>query len=157
MKKCIALFFCLCTLLTTGISAQEAKAPPAPQTQKTEDLPDTFKMWEKENAPREAQEEARYGELWSKTLLLLIVMLLILFVGTWYMKRFTGFKVKDSGTSSRIQLLEKRVISPKAVVYLLSIDGHKIALSETSSGIQVLHEITQRPKPFSLEAPSAKE
>lgn len=152
MKKCIAICLCLLTLFVNVAWAQA----PTPQP-KTEEVPDTFKKWEQENAPREAAEETRYGELWSKTLLLLIVMLLILFVGTWYMKRFGAVKGKDAAGDVRIKLLEKRVISPKAVVYLLSIDGHKIALSETSSGIQVLHEITQRPKPFSLEAPAAKE
>lgn len=126
----------------------------APQKEQDEQLPETFKLWEQQNAPRDAAEETRYGELWTKTLTMLVIILLILFAGTWYLKRFGGFgRIKDSGQNARIQLLEKRVISPKAVIYLLSIDGHKIALSETSSGIQVLQELTRHPKPFSLEQP----
>ncbi len=106
-----------------------------------EEMPDNFTRWEQENRDREQEEEGKYGALWNKTLMLLIVVLLVLFLGTWYLKKFSTFRIKDAGKDARIQLLEKRVISPKAVVYLLSIDGHKIALSETSAGVQLLGEI----------------
>ncbi|MCE5295255.1 MAG: flagellar biosynthetic protein FliO [Chlamydiales bacterium] len=99
---------------------------------------EAYREWEQENVGREVAEEGRYGELWNKTLLLLISVLLVLFVGTWYLKKFSTFKVKEPSKESRIQLLEKRVISPKAVVYLLSIDGHKVAISETSAGVCLL-------------------
>lgn len=106
-------------------------------------MPEAYREWEEENKGREVAEEGRYSELWSKTLLLLIAVLLVLFVATWYLKRFGGMKMlKDANKDSRIQILEKRVLSPKAVVYLISIDGHKIALSETSSGVSVLQELT---------------
>ncbi|MBS0635261.1 MAG: flagellar biosynthetic protein FliO [Verrucomicrobia bacterium] len=128
MKKFIV---CLVLLFTSSLHC--AEEPP---------MPESFTQWEQENAGREVAEDSRYGELWSKTLLLLIVVLLVLFAGTYYLKRFGGnlgiIKAGASVKDSRIQLLEKKVISPKAVVYLLSIDGHKIALSETSAGIQVL-------------------
>ncbi len=113
-----------------------------------ENMPEAFKQWEQENAVRENAQDAGYGQLWTKTMTMLVVILLLLFVATWYLKRFGIVRPKDGAASARIQLLEKRVISPKAVVYLLSIDGHKIALSETSAGIQVL-----RP----LAGPDAKE
>ncbi len=106
-----------------------------------EEMPENFTRWEEQNAAREQEEDGKYGALWNKTLMLLIMVLLVLFVGTWYLKRFSTFRIKDTGKDARILLLEKRVISPKAVVYLLSIDGKKIALSETSSGVQLLGEI----------------
>lgn len=142
-------------LLFICASAQPAFAqnsPPASQQQtKEEPMPKAFTEWEQENVGREVAEENRYSELWNKTLLLLIVILLVLFVGTWYMKKIGGLKVKDGVKDARIQLLEKRVISPKAVVYLLSIDGQKIALSETSSGITVLQGLsTNKDEPKSL-------
>ncbi len=112
---------------------------------KEEQMPESFKQWEQENSGREVAEDSRYGELWNKTLLLLIGMLVVLFAGTWYLKKFGVMRVKDSnGQATRIQLLEKRVISPKAVVYLLLIDGQKFALSETSSGIQVLQTFDKK-------------
>lgn len=117
--------------------------PPATQKEVEEKMPESFTQWEQENIAREAAEESKYSELWNKTLLLLIAVLLVLFVGAWYMRKIGGLKVKDSGKDSRIQLLEKRVLSPKAVVYLLSVDGHKIALSETSSGITLLQEFAK--------------
>lgn len=154
MKKCV--LFCLC-LFGFFNSMSFAQEPQKPATHK-EEMPDTFKMWEEDNAGKEASEDTRYSALWNKTLLLLIAMLLVLFIGTWYMKRFGPLKVARSTSSeARIQLLEKRVISPKAVIYLLSIDGQKIAISETSSGIQVLQELSRTPKPFSLDLPQTKE
>ncbi len=141
MKKIITVL-----LFLLYASLQPAFADNALQQEPTSEA---YKQWEQENVGREVAEESRYGELWSKTLMLLIIILIILFAGTWYLKRFGGSlglgKMKDSGKESRIILLEKRVISPKAVIYLLEIDGHKIALSETSSGIQVLQELNSTP------------
>lgn len=136
-------------LLFVCASAQPAfaeNAPPATQkVAKEEKMPEAFTQWEQENVAREVAEENTYSALWNKTLLLLIAVLLVLFVGSWYLRKIGGLKVKEGAKDSRIQLLEKRVISPKAVVYLLSIDGHKIALSETSSGITLLQEFAKQP------------
>ena len=109
-----------------------------------EKMPENFQKWEQENAGREAAQDEGYGKLWTKTMTMLVVLLLVLFAITWYLKRFGIIRTKDGGQNTRIQLLEKRVISPKAVVYLLSIDGHKIALSETSAGIQVLQPLKEK-------------
>lgn len=126
------------------------------QPAKKQEMSDNFNKWEQENAPREAAEDSKYGELWSKTLLMLVVVLLALFAGTWYLKRFGPMKLKENAKDSRIQIIEKKVISPKAVIYLLSIDGQKVALSETSAGIQVLQELGKPVKPFSLDQTTQK-
>lgn len=137
MKYTLSLLLLLFSVCSTHVFAQNG--PTKPQKQDEEQMPESFRQWEQENAGREVAEDSRYSALWNKTLMLLIVMLLVLFAGTWYLKKFGMMRVKDApGQATRIQLLEKRVISPKAVVYLLSIDGQKVALSETSSGIQVL-------------------
>lgn len=145
MKKFISLL-----LLIACASAQPIFAENTPKPAQEEPMPEAFRQWEQENVGREVAEDTRYGELWNKTLMLLIVVLLILFAGTWYLKKFGGMKTKAATTDSRIQILEKQTLSPKAVLYLISIDGHKIALSETPSGISVLQELS-RPKPFSIE------
>ncbi len=144
MNYILSLLLLLFSVCPTHVFAQNA--PTKPQKQDEEQMPESFRQWEQENAGREVAEESRYGALWNKTLLLLIVMLLILFAGTWYLKKFGIMRVKDSaGQATRIQLLEKRVISPKAVIYLLSIDGQKVAISETSTGIQVLKGFDNHP------------
>lgn len=121
-------------------------SPPAIQKEANEEkMPESFTQWEQENIAREVAEENKYSELWNKTLLLLIGVLLVLFVGSWYLRKMGGLKVKEGAKDSRIQLLEKKVLSPKAVVYLISIDGNKIALSETSSGITLLQEFAKQP------------
>lgn len=136
-------------LLFVCFSAQPIFAESSPPTiqkeAKEEKMPESFTQWEQENIAREVAEESKYSELWNKTLLLLIAVLLVLFVGSWYLRKIGGLKVKEGAKDSRIQLIEKRVISPKAVVYLLSIDGHKIALSETSNGITLLQEFAKHP------------
>ena len=104
-----------------------------------ETMPESYRVWEQQNASREVKEEGRYGELWNKTLFLLIVILAVLFIATWFLKRFDRFKLKPSDKTTRIQLIERKVLSPKSVLYLIEIDGNKIALSESATnGVQVL-------------------
>ncbi len=145
MKKIISLL-----LLFACASAQPVFAETASKPTQEEPVPEALQQWEQENIGREVAEDERYGELWNKTLMLLIVVLLVLFAGTWYLKKFGGLKTNTQAADSRIQILERRPLSPKAILYLISIDGHKIAISETPTGISVLQELSQI-KPFSLQ------
>lgn len=112
-----------------------------------DNLPDSFQQWERQNADREAREETVYGELWSKTLMLLVAILAFLFIATWFMKRFDRFKIKPQDKSTRILLIERKVLSPKSVIYLIEIDGSKIALSESATnGVQVLSALDAHKK-----------
>lgn len=111
---------------------------------KNEKMPQSFTDWENQNAERAAKEENIYGELWSKTLLLLIVILAFLFVATWFMKRFDTFKTKPQDKGSKILLIERKVLSPKSVLYLIEIEGSRIALSESATnGVQVLRALSE--------------
>ena len=115
----------------------------APVFAADQEMPESFKAWESQHAVREAKEDSLYGELWTKTLTLLVVLLAFLFIATWFMKRFDRFKLKPKNEITRINLIEKKVLSPKSVLYLVEIDGDKIALSESATnGVQVLQTLT---------------
>ena len=107
---------------------------------KDEQMPEIYRKWEQDNKDRETKEETGMQALWTKTLLLLIIILAVLFIATYVMKRFDRFKIKQPDQKTLIQLVEKKVLSPKSVLYLIEVDGQKIALAESATnGVQLLH------------------
>lgn len=127
--KYIMLFFLLFAPMT--LWGQNA-APPENETQ-------AFKEWSEKNTPKEDAEESSFSQLMTKTLLLLIAILAALFIATWCMKRMDRFKFKKADDPSRIQLIEKKVLSPKSMLYIIEIDGEMFALAESlTNGVQLL-------------------
>lgn len=108
--------------------------------------PSKMTQWEQENASREAQEEEKFSALWYKTFIVLAVLIAVLFLSTWATKHYSRFKIAQNGREAHIQVLEKRVISPKSVVYLLQIEGQKIAISESANGIVLLTNLPHPPQ-----------
>src|SRR5262245_26031764 len=111
-KQLYLLLFIFFYVLSPSLSAEEK-------------MPDTFRQWEQENKERESKEESRFEALWTKTLLLLVIILAVLFIATYFMKRFDRFKNKEPSQKSQIQLLERKVLSPKSVLYLIEVEGQK--------------------------------
>lgn len=139
-------FFMLCSLFSVLLLSPTTLASDVINTkpETSETMPRSFTEWEEKNKVREDKEESVYGELWSKTLLLLIAILAFLFIATWFMKRFDAFKVKPQVKESQIHLLERKVLSPKSVLYLIEIEGQKIALAESATnGVQLLHTLVK--------------
>ncbi len=135
MKYIMLLF----TLFAPFTLSAETTAPPQKEVES-----EALKKWEEKNAPREVKEDSSFSELMTKTLLLLIAILAALFVATWCMKKMNRFKLKTQEEPSRIALIEKKVLSPKSILYIIEIDGHAIALAESATnGVQLL-----QPLPF---------
>lgn len=134
-KQLCLLFFAFFSILSPALGATSKPTE--------EQMPENYRKWEQENKERETKEEGRFEALWSKTLLLLIVILALLFIATYVMKRFDRFKNKEPHQKTQIQLLEKKVLSPKSVLYLVEVDGQKIALAESATnGVQLLHVLS---------------
>jgi flagellar biogenesis protein FliO len=112
----------------------ESQNPP-----QAEESSDALKTWEEENKPREDKEEVRFSELITRAMLLLIGILVALFIATWCMKKMDRFKFKTQDSPSRIELVEKKVLSPKSVLYIVEIDGKPLFLAESqTNGVQYL-------------------
>ncbi len=67
------------------------------------------------------------------------LLLIVLLIGTyWVIKRMIRFKLQSSGTAPSIHLIEKKMISPKTMIYLVEVDNKKILLAESQLEIKRL-------------------
>ena len=116
-RGCACLLFLLTIAMDAG--AQSAREPTAPAPSAA--------------IPYKKAEEHPGSDAW-RVLGTLAVLLVISGGALWYLKRkYPGFT--PSGGSQRIQLIERRSLSPKLALYLVSIDGKEILF--THSGDRV--------------------
>jgi flagellar biogenesis protein FliO len=140
MRKQLCLFFFALASILSPAFMNPVFAASKPNE---EQMPENYRKWEQENKERETKEEGRFETLWTKTLLLLAIILALLFIATYVMKRFDRFKNKEPHQKTQIQLIEKKVLSPKSVLYVVEVDGQRIALAESATnGVQLLHVLS---------------
>ena len=72
----------------------------------------------------------------------LIVLLGLVFVCTYLIRKFGRGRIRAFNQSHVIQILERRPIGPKAVLYLLSIRGKEILIGYSPQGITPLYPLT---------------
>lgn len=84
----------------------------------------------------------RQSPLDSKALLIKTVVLLaglvgMLYGGAYLVKRMGGGKYAGSGSEGEIQLIERKFLSPKTSVWLISIKKTRIVVIEGQNGVAV--------------------
>lgn len=67
------------------------------------------------------------------------LLLIVLLIGTyWVIKRLIRFKLQSGGIAPSIHVIEKKMISPKTMLYLVEVDNKKILLAESQLEIKRL-------------------
>lgn len=67
------------------------------------------------------------------------VLLIALLLGTyWVIKRLIRFKMQSSGIEPCMHIIEKKMISPKTMLYLIEVENKKILLAESQLEIKRL-------------------
>lgn len=100
-------------------------APPLPQVPQVPALPSSQQM----------TDSYHYAFI---RMLLSLLGLLVLVIGTfWVLKRISKGKFRF-GSHKAIQILEKRSLSPKTLLYIVEIEGKQILLSESQLEVRSL-------------------
>ena len=99
----------------------------------------------------EKQNDRFFSELLSMlaTLGLIIAFLLIV---AWFLKKFMNTRLEQMNVSSKIKIVERRMLSQKSSLYVIEIEGRTYLISESHSGsssIAALSAPPQPPKAFS--------
>lgn len=71
------------------------------------------------------------GAAFVKMFLSLIVLVALLLVTFWFVRRVIQQRLQKGVGDAAIQILEKRMISPKTMLYLIEVDGKKILMAES--------------------------
>jgi len=86
-------------------------------------------------------EETHFGQLLVKMIVMLACVLTMLYIAVWFAKKFLNTRMQGLNRSSRIQILEKRALSPKSILYIIKVDEQEFVISEFPNGMQLIKEI----------------
>lgn len=97
----------------------------------------------------EANTQIPTGELGAtfvKMLLSLVTLIVLLGATYWFLRRIIQQRVQKGVGDAAIQILEKRMISPKTILYLIEVEGKKILVAESQLEIKRLEGFTDSNK-----------
>jgi len=78
-----------------------------------------------------------------KMLLSLLALVVLLFASYWFLRRLIQNRLqKGIGKKQSIEILEKRMISPKTMLYIIQVENKKILLAESHLEIKRLESLT---------------
>jgi|GEM_PF-1111379 len=76
-----------------------------------------------------------------KMLLTLAALVILLYVTYWFIKRLIQNRLQKGVGQQTIQILEKRMISPKTMLYLVQVENKKILMAESHLEIKALETL----------------
>ncbi len=94
-----------------------------------------------EELDKEGDHSADFGNELIQLALSLGIILVVLLILSWFVKRFLNTRVEQVNLSSNIKVLEKRYLNPKAMIYLVAIGNKQIIVGESPQGLVNLGEI----------------
>lgn len=75
--------------------------------------------------------EPEYKATFIKMLFTLVGLIALIIVTFWLFKRLIRAKMHQSNSNKIIQVIEKRTISPKTMLYLIEVEGERILVAES--------------------------
>jgi len=124
----LLLFLILCSAPITTILAAEPV--------KTEST--SIEEWRKDVENPHEMEESHFAAIFVRMILMLGITLLLAVLIIWVAKRFMHGRQLGSNTISRLKIIERQQLSPKAALYLISIDKEEFLVGESVTGINVI-------------------
>lgn len=78
------------------------------------------------------------GASFTKMLLTLLVFVILLFGTYWFLRRIIQQKLQKGAADAAIHILEKRMLSPKTMLYLVEVEGKRVLMAESQMEIKRL-------------------
>jgi flagellar biogenesis protein FliO len=81
--------------------------------------------------------QIEYKGAFFKMVLSLIAILVLGGITIWSLKRITKSRLYSANMNYEIKILEKRVLSPKSILYLIEYDGKRMIVSESQLDMRI--------------------
>lgn len=128
----------LCTIFIVSSSSLFAQQDFAPQdfaSQENTSAQDSPYMVSKDLMP--FPDGASFTRMW----ITIAAALVLLFVTLWLLRRFkTGHFKGFNGGSSTLNIVERRTLSPKTMLYIIEINNRRILISESQVEVRTLSQ-----------------
>ena len=85
------------------------------------------------------------GTTLIKMLLSLLALILLLFSSYWFIRRLIQNRLKKGVGEQSIEILEKRMISAKTMLYLIQVENKKVLVAESHLEIKTLESFPATP------------
>jgi flagellar biogenesis protein FliO len=80
------------------------------------------------------------GPSFTRMWITIAAALVLLFSTLWLLRRFKTGHFKKFSNSSTLNILEKRALSPKTLLYIIEIDGKRLLISESQVEVRTLNQ-----------------
>lgn len=87
-----------------------------------------------------------YGLAFFKMLMMLLALLAIVLLTVWIIKRWGYGRMGKFKDKQGIHVLERRVLSPKTVLYTIEIEGARILIAESQLEVRALYQCQATPE-----------
>ncbi|MDP1607739.1 MAG: flagellar biosynthetic protein FliO [Chlamydiales bacterium] len=92
--------------------------------------------------PSVTEMTTNYGSAIAHMLLTFTAVIALLFVSFWFLRRLIQNRLQKGGGDQAIQILEKRMISPKTMLYWIEVEGKKILIAESHLEVRKIESYT---------------
>jgi flagellar biogenesis protein FliO len=139
LKKWILL---VCVLMVSILSAADKKEPPSPPSSTEQTAPSS-----EVPAPLPSSEEmtTSYEGAFVRMIVTLLGLLVLVFATFWILRKLGKGKFK-LGSGRTINIIEKRALSPKSVLFLVEIGNKKVLISESQLEVRALASVEELPE-----------
>jgi len=120
-----------------AVPTQEAATGPTAPSRSSS----PYDNWDEESTKKEAVEETKFGQLFVRMILLLIITLGLLVLAAWASKRFLQGRILGANRSGRIQIIDKLPISAKSCLYIVRVDTQELLIADHATGTQLLKDL----------------
>lgn len=127
-KRILVLFF----LFSLNVFAQELTPP---QTQPEEYQEPSS---QEENLLNQTGEPVSYKTAFTKMMLSLLVLIVLIVISVWMLRRISHGRMKQLNTGRSIKIIERRPLSAKSILYLIEVNGKKVVIAESQLEVRAI-------------------
>jgi len=88
-------------------------------------------------------EGHHYWKDFINMLITLVIILAFIFATVWFLKRAMRSRLHQLNRTTGIKILERRALSAKSSLYLISVLGKGVVISDSPAGIQLVTEFSE--------------
>jgi flagellar biogenesis protein FliO len=81
------------------------------------------------------------GAAFVKMFLSLSVLVALLLISYWFLRRLVQNRIQKGANNAAIQLIEKKMISPKTTLYLIEVDQKRVLVAESQLEVKRIVEL----------------
>lgn len=86
---------------------------------------------------------ASYRASFLKMCLSLGLILLLLFATLWFLRKLQQGRFSQINDSHSIKIVQKKVISPKSMLYIIEVNGKQVLLAESQVHVKALSNLSE--------------